>query len=151
VSARLLLAGSAVVAAALVLAYVALGGGDFRPPETADACEPRPFAMPQTNAELGEQLVVAAIDGAACELGVSREQVLLAFGSETGRERLQARHDLADEEVEDALRAGLLRAVDEAERADAIGGTTALLLRIAAQAVPLDAVLDRLRDLDLPG
>ena len=150
-STRLLLVGSAVVSAALVLTYVALGGGDFRPPETADPCEPRTFATPRTNAELGEQLVVAAIDGAACELGVSREQVLLAFGSETGRERLQARHDLDDEEVEDALRAGLVRAVDEAERAEAIGGTTALLLRIAAQTVPLDAVLDRLRDLDLPG
>jgi hypothetical protein len=151
VSARVLLVGSAAVAAALVLVYVALGGGDFRPPESADPCEPRPFATPQTNAELGERLVVAAIDGAACELGVSREQVLLAFGSEAGRERLQARHDLDDDEVEDALRAGLVRAIDEAERADAIGGTTALLLRFAAQTVPLDAVLDRLRDLDLAG
>ena len=88
-SARLLLIGSAVVAAALVLAYVALGGGNYRPPETADPCEPRPFVEPQSNAELGERLVIAAIDGAACEVDVSREQVLLAFSGETGRERLR--------------------------------------------------------------
>ena len=150
-SARLLLVGSALAAAALVVAYVALGGGDFRPPEPADPCQARPFAMPRTDAELGERLVLATIDGAACELDVSREQVLLAFGSEAGRERLQARHELSEEEVEDALRAGLVRAVGEAERADAIGGTAALLLRFAAETVPLDAVLDRLRDLDLAG
>jgi hypothetical protein len=151
VSARLLLVGSAIMAAALVLAYVALGGGSFEPPATADPCEPRPFAKPQTNDELGERLVLATIDGAACELDVSREQVLLAFGSDAGRERLEKRHDLSDDEVEKALRAGLVRAIGEAERADAIGGTTALLLRFAAETVPLDAVLDRLRDLDLTG
>jgi hypothetical protein len=149
VSARLLLVGSALASAALVLVYVALGGGSFEPPATADPCEPRPFAKPRSNAELGERLVLTTIDGAACELDVSREQVLLAFGSEAGRERLQERNDLDDDEVEQALRAGLVRAIGEAERADAIGGTTALLLRFAAETVPLDLVLDRLRDLDL--
>ena len=150
-TARLLLLGSALASAALVLAYVALGGGSFEPPATVDPCEPRPFAKPRTDAELGERLVLATIDGAACELDVSREQVLLAFGSEAGRERLEARHDLSDDDVEDALRSGLVRAIGEAERADAIGGTTALLLRFAAETVPLDAVLDRLRELDLAG
>jgi hypothetical protein len=151
VSARTLVVASAVACVALVVTYVALGGGSHRPPETADPCEPRPFAEPKTDAELGERLVLAAVDGAACELDVSREQVLLAFGGEEERERLQARHDLDDEEVEDALRAGLVRAVDEAERADVIGGTTALLLRFAAQTVPLETVMEQLQELDLPG
>ena len=58
-SARLLLIGSAVVAATLVLAYVALGGGNYRPPETADPCEPRPFV--KANAEIqGDTVIVSA-------------------------------------------------------------------------------------------
>ena len=137
------------VAAALVLAagYAVLGGPS-EPARTADPCEPRPFPKPQTNEELAERLTLSALDGAACELGVSREEVALAIASDRERARFAEDHDLDDDQVESALRAGILRANDDAERADAIDPTSAAALGAAAQFLPLDGIVARLRNPD---
>ena len=138
------------VAAALVLAagYAVLGGGGSEPARTADPCEPRPFPKPQTNEELAERLTLSALDGAACELGVSREEVALAIASDRERARFAEDHDLDDDQVESALRASILRAIDDAERADAIDPTSAAALGAAAQFLPLDGIVAGLRDAD---
>jgi hypothetical protein len=142
---RALIAVAAAIALLLVGGYAALGGGSG-PPETADPCEPRPFPKPQTNEELAERLTLSALDGAACELGVSREAVALAIASDQQRARFAETHDLDDDQVESALRAGILRAIEDAQRADAIDPASAAALATAARVLPLEALVDGLRD-----
>ena len=138
------------VAAALLLAagYAALGGGRSEPAETADPCEPRPFPKPKTTEELAEQLALATLDGVACELGVSREEVALAIASDRERAASAEDHDLDHDQVESALRAGILRAIDGARRAEVIDRTSAAALSAAARLLPLQALIDGLRDSD---
>jgi hypothetical protein len=80
------------------------GGGDFVPTRSANPCEPRDVTPVSTRKidALGEQLVLLGLDGAACTLGVTREQLVLDLALST---------DVPDPVV-DALRTGLLGAVD---------------------------------------
>jgi hypothetical protein len=96
-----------VVAAALVGGVlgvqIANGGGDFTPARPAQPCAHRNVTSTSTGIEgLGERLVLLGLDGAACRLGVTREALTL----ELARSRTPT-----DAQV-DALRAGLLEAVD---------------------------------------
>jgi hypothetical protein len=122
----LLVLASAAAAAALVGGYAALGGGDFEPPETNEPIE---------------RIVLTAIDRTACDLNATRERVVLALATESQRATLARRLGVREQRVEEALRDGFVAAVDEAERVDALGGTTASLLRVAARSLPLDLVL----------
>jgi hypothetical protein len=83
---------------------LAKGGGDFVPTRAADPCAHRVVTPVSTGIEgLGEQLVLLGLDGAACRLGVTREALVL--------ELAQSKHPPTDAQI-DALRAGLLEAVD---------------------------------------
>lgn len=129
---------AAVCAALLVGGYVVLGGGDFEPSRPPDPCA----ARPQTGASAGlsgtlERVGLNALAGSACELGVSRERLLLALSGER-------QIGVDGERRTEAFRTGLRRALDEEERAGRIGGAEAFLLRGAIDVLPVDAVLDRL-------
>ena len=136
---------SCVVAAALVATYVALGGTSYQPTPVANPCAPRPHRQPTGNDERLELVVLAAADAAACRLGVSREELVLALRSVDDLDRLAAKEGKSRDELERALRDGLVRAVSQAERENLIGGTTAGALRFAAEHLPLGLLLDVLR------
>ena len=72
---------AAVLAFALVGGYVALGGTSFEPSPVADPCAPRPPRETEGTGERIEVVLLAAADGTACELGVSREELVLALRS----------------------------------------------------------------------
>ena len=127
---------------ALVGVYLALGGASYSPAAVADPCASREWRGPEGISEVAEQIVLSGLDGAACELGVSREEVVLAFASDDARERFAREHGIDEDELGDLVRAGLLRAVDDAERADRLNGTLANLLRGIARRVPVDQLLD---------
>jgi hypothetical protein len=96
-----------VVAAALVSSVlgvqIANGGGDFTPTRSASPCAHRAVTSVSTGIQgLTEQLVLLGLDGAACRLHVTREALALDLA--------QSRTP-TDAQV-DALRAGLLEAVD---------------------------------------
>ena len=131
--------------AALVLAYAALGGGRYTPTAAADPCAARAWRSPHGLQEALEQIVLSTADGAACDLGVSREELVLALGSESDIDRLAQHHDLSRKDAEQAIRDGLIRAVDDAEQADAISGSTAGVLRGIASHLPMGIVLAVLR------
>ena len=57
-------------------------------------------------------------------------------------EKLLAIQAPEDDELEELVRTGLVRAVDDAEQADALGGTTADLLRGLVRRIPVDLLLD---------
>ena len=64
---------SAAASLALVGVYLALGGASYAPAAVADPCAPRELRDQGGFAQVAEQIVLSGLDGAACELGVSRE------------------------------------------------------------------------------
>ncbi|HET9289111.1 MAG TPA: hypothetical protein VFO26_16275 [Gaiella sp.] len=136
---------AAVVAISLVGAYVALGGTSYEPSPVADPCAPRPPRDTNGTGERLELVLLAASDATACELGVSREELVLALRSVDELDALADRKGRSRDELEDALRAGLVRAVTEGESQGLIGSTTAGALRFAAERLPLGLLLSVLR------
>ena len=126
---------------ALVVTYLALGGASYEPASVADPCAPRDWRAPQGLEAAVEQVVLSALDGAACELHVSREEIVLAFASRASLDEFAREHDVSAERLERLVRAGLVRAVDDAEAADAINGTVADVLRTIGRRVPVDEIL----------
>jgi hypothetical protein len=139
------LAAAVAVACALVGAYVALGGTSYEPSPVANPCAPRPDRETEGTGERIEVVLLAASDATACRLGVSREELVLALRSVDDLDALARKEGKSRDELEEALRAGLLRAVDEGESQDLIGGTTASGLRFAADHLPLGLLLSVLR------
>jgi hypothetical protein len=147
------LLASLAAGACLVGGYLALGGTSFEPARVADPCRTREWRDPGGLEETLEQIVLSGLDGAACELGVSREELVLAIGSEGSLEAFAEERGLERRDAEQAVQRGLVRAVDDAEEADAISGGVASLARRAIGSVPpwlLLDLLDRLASL-LPG
>lgn len=136
---------AAVLACALVGAYVALGGTSYEPSPVADPCAPRPARETQGTGEQIQVVLLAAADRTACRLGVSREELVLALRSVDELDALARKEGKSRDDLEEALRAGLLRAVDEGERQGLIGGATATGLTFAAEHLPLGLLLSLLR------
>ena len=136
------LVAALVASVALVGGYLALGGGGYEPTPPPSACDRRTPPPAPEGGDQGvdatlERLALTTLAGAACDLGVSRERLLLALAGE---------QDLGidTERRDDAFRAGLEQAIEQEERAGRLGGTQAFLLRQAIGFLPIDALLDRL-------
>jgi hypothetical protein len=114
------LAWAIVAAVGLVAVYLALGGASYEPAAVADPCASRDWSEPADLEEVGEQIILSALDGAACKLGVSREEIVLAFESRATLGRFAREQDISQDQVAELVRAGLRRAVDEAEQAGAL-------------------------------
>jgi hypothetical protein len=137
---------SAALAVALVGTYVALGGSEYQPTPVADPCDERAWRDPDSIEESAEQFALSALDGAACELQVSRETLALALATEESRERFAAEYGIDDPRLEEAVQAGLVRAVDDAEQADALSPLIAAPLREFAARVPVDEGIALIED-----
>lgn len=131
-----------VASSGLVLAYLALGGASYAPAKVADPCAARDWRSPSGFQEVAQQIVLSALDGAACDLGVSREQLVLAFESRNSLRRFARRQGIGSAELERILRSGLVRAVDDAAGAGALDPATAGLLRELARRIPVEALLN---------
>ncbi len=140
--ARFLVVAAIAAAAVLPGVYLAAGGGSYAPAKTADPCEPRQWRDPETLQEIAQQFSLSALDGAACELGVSRETLARALTTEETRERFARRYGIDDTELARAIRAGLLRAVDDAEEAGALNPLIAAPLRGTLRQIPLDQAIE---------
>ncbi len=136
--------------AVVLLTYLALGGGSYKPTPVADPCATRDWRDPGGLQEALEQVALSALDGAACELGVSREALVLALRDDASLAEFSREEGISRSRAEDALRRGLVRAVDDAEDAGALPGFAAGLVRGAAERIPprlLLELLERLRGL----
>ncbi len=141
------LVGSAAAAAVLLAGgYLAAGGASYEPAQTKDPCKPRQWRSPEGIKEIVEQFSLSALDGAACELGVSRETLARALSSEDARRRFAERYGIDDAKLEDAVHAGLVRGVDDAERAGAISPVVAVPLRELAKRVPVEEGIKLIND-----
>ena len=135
---------SAAASLVLIVVYLALGGASYAPAAVADPCATRDWRDPQGLAEVGEQIVLSGLDGAACELGVSREEMVLALANRDSREQFAREHGISDQRLEELVRDGLMRAIDDAEEADALNPTFADILRGLVRSIPVDELVDLL-------
>ena len=138
-------AGSVLAAIALSAAlagtYVALGGGSYKPLSARDPCKPRVWPDTKNLSQVAEQLGLSALDGAACNLRVTREELALALASTDRRVTFLREHNINDTQLGAALRDGLRRAIADARRAGALTEPQAAIARRAADALPLDALI----------
>jgi MFS family permease len=140
------LAGALVVAviggAAVLLSSEGRAGagalGRFTP---ADACRASPTPYPGDGIDPAlQRIALSAINGAACELGTTRERLVLSL------DRNAPYHDVTWDRpmMEKALRAGADRAIKDADDRDSLPGWVAWLLRRAVQHAPAGWLVDRL-------
>jgi hypothetical protein len=142
----LLVVGAIVASLVLVGAYLAAGGSSYEPKQVQDPCEPREWRDPQGIQEIAQQFSLSALDGAACQLGVSRETLARALATPEARERFTERYGITDAKLAQAIRAGLVRAVDDAEEAGALSPLLAVPLRETVQRIPLDQAIEIVQD-----
>jgi hypothetical protein len=138
---RALIAAAVVASALLVGVYLAGGGSDYEPTPVADPCQPREWRSPDTPETTAEQFFLSALDGAACELGVSREELVVALPDDDARAEFASEHGLDGAELEAAIRAGVVRAIDDAEDAGALSPVIASGLRELAERLPLQELI----------
>jgi hypothetical protein len=141
-----LVGGAILVSLVLVGAYLAAGGSSYEPAKTQDPCKPRPWRNPESLEQIAEQFSLSALDGAACQLGVSRETLARALATPESRERFTQRYGIDDAELARAIRAGLVRAVDDAERAGALSPFLAGPLRTTVRQIPIDQAIELIND-----
>jgi hypothetical protein len=144
---RILVVGALVVSLALVGIYVAAGGASYTPEKSRNPCDPRPWHETSGGLEgLAEQFTLSALDGAACQLGVSRERLARALATKQARERFVKHFHIDDEKLAKAIRAGLVRAVNDAEEHGELSPILAVPLRATVEHVPLEEAIELVQD-----
>jgi hypothetical protein len=138
----------AVLAVGAVLGYqISAGGLDYTPTAVANPCRPHPWRDTHGLTDVENQVALSALAGAACKLHVSREDLVLAFANDSRLKAFRRSHHLSDEQLGEAARSGLLRAIDDAERAGRLNGFEAVTLRFAAEHVPAAQITGLVRRL----
>ena len=123
-----------VVLVALEFANGAAGAGTVA---VRDPCSPRPPYPGQGLDAVLQRIVLDGLHGAACDLGASREELVLSLSP---RSNAEIRWD--DETIERAVRSGLLEAVDDAEQRGSLNAIVAALLRQLVQHAPVQWLID---------
>ena len=142
----MLVGGSALISAILVSAYLAAGGASYEPAGVRNPCQHRAWTSPQGIQEIVQQFSLSALDGAACQLGVSREELARALVSADSREAFAKSHGIDDAELESAVRAGLDRAIDDAVAAGQLNPLIAAGLHELVKQIPIDQAIQLIND-----
>ena len=125
-----------LLAAAVVFLAVELGMGawGFGEVKRVDPCTAKtPSLGSGLDAGL-QRIVLEGLNGAACRLHTTREELVESLGSGSSR--------WTDEQIQQAVRAGLVQAIDEAERRGDVPGILAPLLREAAKHAPIKFLIE---------
>jgi hypothetical protein len=127
----------ALLVSGAVLVGVELGRGalDEPAPKIANPCHARAGRSGGIDTTI-QRIVLDGLDGAACRLHTTREELVLSLG---GGGRGSRRWD--EHTIEVALRAGLLRSVDAAERRGDVPSFLAPALRGIVERAPLDKLV----------
>jgi hypothetical protein len=129
---------TALLASGAVLVAFELGKGALEEPSPtiANPCKPREGRTGGIDATI-QRIVLDGLDGAACRLHTTREELVLSLGGSSAV--LPRRWD--EHSVEVALRAGLLRSVDEAVERGDVPGFLGPALRSLVRRLPLDRLV----------
>ena len=126
----LLLAG-----VALVVVELGLGALSEPSPKIANPCQPRAGRTGGIDTTI-QRIVLDGLDGAACRLHTTREELVLSIGGGSDAPRHWDEHT-----IEVALRAGLLRSVDAAVRRGDVPSILAPALRGLVERLPLGQLI----------
>jgi hypothetical protein len=130
----LLALGTLGLAAAVLIAIeLANGALTYGESTVADPCEQREQFPGEGFQASVQRIVLDGLDGAACELNTTREELVLSVDPELGRNVEWDRDTL-----ERAVRSGLLESIDDAEERGSIGGLEARIMREVVERAPLD-------------
>ena len=117
---RLVLLSLGAAAVALIVIELALGALSFGEPRLADPCTSKPSIDSAV-----QRFALSTLNGAACELGTTREELVLSFVPAAGTKEI--RWDR--EKIDRALRAGLDRAGRDTAGGGFAGSVLAFVLR----------------------
>jgi len=120
-----------LAAAVLIGVEFALGAAHAGRADLRDPCKPREF-----KGDVVQRVVLNGLDGAACRLRISREALVLSIGSDAPFHTRWDKHT-----IEAALRAGLLRAVDDAVKRGEIPAILADPIRTFIRTAPIDKLV----------
>jgi len=134
-SGLLALAALGLAAVILIAVELARGGASYGSVATEHPCAQRAAFQGGGLDATVQRIVLDGLDGAACRLGTTREQLVLSF-SGTGPTRWSRKT------IERAVRAGLLHAVDQAQARGDVGSLTAGLLRQVIERAPLQLLIN---------
>lgn len=136
-TAQRILAALLAAAVLLVAAEVAIGAFGKGTAKIAHPCGTRaPFSGGGIDGTI-QKVVLDGLDGAACKLHTSREELVLSFDPNGTYGRKWDRKT-----IEVAVRAGLVQAVDNADRRGDIPGFLAPVLRRVVQEAPIDKLVN---------
>jgi hypothetical protein len=132
--------------ATLIAVELALGARDYGRVELRPVCSAPPPRLDRGGLDgTIQRIILRALSGAACELGTTREELVLSLSPRTG-----SRYgSWSDDELEEAVRAGLVRAVDDAHERGELGSTEARVLRELAERAPVELILEAAEHADI--
>ena len=135
-----LLAAAIIVGVAVPATAVQAGASDFGRVTLDDPCTAPPDPFPGGGLDAAAQrAVLSGLNGAACELGISREQLVLSLeprsGVDVGWDR---------DTIQDALRSGVDRAITDAGRRGTLPGLIVDPLRWVVSRAPVSWFLEQL-------
>ncbi len=133
-----LITGAAV---GFVVAEWNRGAQEFGRYEAADPCAAPPDTYPGSGLDATVQrIALGGLNGAACELGTSRETLVLSLDSESGIGDVTWDRDTAAE----AIQSGTSRAIDDAVERGTLPGWAGRVLGFVVERAPIDWLLERL-------
>ncbi len=134
---RRVLVALLAAAAAFLIVELSLGAFSFGRPRLADPCTSKPaFEGGGLDGEV-QRFALSGLNGAACKLHTTREELVLSFVPAAGTKRV--RWDRAT--IEDALRSGFDQAFEDTERRGIAGYVIGHVLEVVIGA-PIDFFLD---------
>ena len=125
-------------AVGLIALELANGAADAGELAVRDPCQPRPAFPGQGLDATLQRIVFDGLDGAACELGTTREELVLSLSPGSGVEPIP----WDEETIERAVRAGLLESIDDAEQRGSLNGVVAVVLRQVVEHAPVQWLID---------
>ncbi len=125
--------------AGLLVVERSSGAADYgsRRPATPCTAAADPFPGAGLDATL-QRIVLSGLNGAACELGTTREALLLSLAPKSGADDVHWDRPTAER----ALRSGFERAIDDADRRGSLPGWAASVLRVIVRRAPVDLLLE---------
>ncbi len=135
------LVGLVAVAGGLLASEMAAGASDFGETELVDPCTapPSPYDGGGIDGAV-QRIALGGLNGAACELGVGREELVLSLDPNAGVAGINWDHDTID----DAVKAGTLRAIDDAHDRGTLPGWAASAIKAVAEHAPVSWFLDHI-------
>ena len=125
-----------LLAAAVVFLAVELGMGawGFGEVKRVDPCTAATASRGGGFEPTLQRILLDGLNGAACRLHTTREELVESLGSGSSR--------WSDEQIQQAVRLGLVQAIDKAERRGDVPGIVASLLREAAKHAPIKFLVE---------